>query len=81
MKIETLHVSGYRHVEWARVLLRECLTELKLEVTVEDKEGAYPSPTILVNDVDVTGAPAAQVAACHLHVPTRHRLLLALRNT
>jgi hypothetical protein len=81
MKIEVLHVPECPHVDVARALLRECLAELKLDVTVEDKEGAYPSPTILVNGVDVMGARASQVAACRLDVPTRRRLLLALRNT
>ncbi len=81
MKIEVLHVSGCPHVDAARALLRECMAELKLDVTVDEKEGAFPSPTILVNGVDVMGAPASQVAACRLDVPTRHRLLLALQNT
>ena len=81
MKIEVLHVSACPHVDGARALLRECLAELKLDVPIEDKEGAYPSPTILVNGVDVMGAPVSQSAACRLDVPTRHRLLLALRNT
>lgn len=81
MKIEVLHVSECPNGDAARALLRECLAELKLDVTVEDKVGAYPSPTILVNGVDVMGAPASHVAACRLDVPTRRRLLLALRNT
>jgi len=79
MKIELLHVSKCPNVDAARTLLRECLAELKLDVTVEEKEGAYPSPTILGNGVDVMGAPASQVAACRLDVPTWHRLLSALR--
>lgn len=81
MKIELLHVSDCPHVDGARALLRECLIELQLNVTIEEKEGAYPSPTILVDGIDVMGAPASQVAACRLDVPTRRRLLLALRNT
>lgn len=81
MKIELLHVSGCPHVDAARALLSECLTELRLEVAVEDKEGAYPSPTIRVNRVDVMGAPASHAAACRLDVPTKERLLSALRTT
>jgi hypothetical protein len=80
MKIELLHVSDCPNVDAARALLRECLIELHLNVTIEEKEGAYPSPTILVDGIDVMGAPASQVAACRLDVPTRRRLLLALRN-
>jgi hypothetical protein len=81
MKIELLHVSNCPHVDAARALLSECLTELQLEVAVEDREGAYPSPTILINGVDVMEAPAFMAAACRLDVPTKHRLLVALRNT
>lgn len=81
VKIEVLHVSGCPHVHAARALLIDCLTEVKLDAAVKDKEGAYPSPTILVNGVDVMGAPAFNTAACRLDVPTRHRILLALRNT
>jgi hypothetical protein len=81
MKIEMLHMSECPNVHAARTLLRDCLIELRFNVTVEKKEGAYPSPTILVNGVDIMGAPASQVAACRLAVPTKRRLLLALRST
>ena len=81
MKIELLHVSDCPHVDAARALLSECLSELQLDVAVDDKEGEYPSPTILVNGVDVMGAPAVMAAACRLDVPTKHKLLVALRET
>jgi hypothetical protein len=62
MKIQPLYVSECPNVNVARTLLAECLAELKPAVTVEDKEGAYPSPAILVNGVDVMGGPASQAA-------------------
>ena len=80
MRIELLHVPDCPHADDARALLSECLTELQLEAAVEDKAGAYPSPTILVNGVDVMGAPASMAPACRLDVPTRPRLLRALRD-
>jgi hypothetical protein len=80
MKIELLHVPDCPHVDAARALLSECLTELQLEVPVADKEGAYPSPTILINGIDVMGAPALMAAACRLDIPTKARLLVALRS-
>ena len=79
VEVELRSVAGCPHADAARALLRECLTELQLEAAVEDKVGAYPSPTILVDGEDVMGAPASQAAACRLDVPTRHRLLDALR--
>ena len=80
MKIEVLHVSGCPNVDAARAMLNECLSELQLDLLVEDREGAYPSPTIRVNGVDVMGPPASQAASCRLDVPTKSRLLAALRN-
>ena len=79
MKIELLHVSDCPNVDAARTLLKECLIELQFSVTIIEKEGAYPSPTILINGVDVMGAPASQGAACRLDIPTKHRLVAALR--
>ncbi len=79
VKVELQHVPGCPHADAARVLLRECLAELGLDVPFQDNEGEYPSPTILVNGEDVMGAPASQAAACRLDVPTRQRLLAALR--
>ncbi len=81
MIVELRYVPGCPHTDAARALLAECLTELHLDVAIEEKEGAYPSPTILVNGDDVMGAPASQAAACRLDVPTRQRLLAALRRT
>ena len=81
VEVELRHVAGCPHADAARALLKECLTELKLDVAVLDKEGDYPSPSILVNGEDVMGPPASQAASCRLDVPTRPRLLAALRRT
>jgi len=45
MKIEVVHVSECPHVGAARTLLRNCLIELQLNVTIEEKEGVFgPAP-------------------------------------
>jgi hypothetical protein len=79
LKVELQYVVGCPHADAARALLGECLTELQLDTVVEEKEGDYPSPTILVNGGDVMGAPPSQGSACRLDVPARHQLLAALR--
>jgi hypothetical protein len=81
MKVELRYVPGCPHTDAARMLLAECLTELHLDAVVEEKEGAYPSPSILINGEDVMGAPSSQAAACRLDVPTRQQLLASLRRT
>lgn len=79
IEVELRHLAGCPHTDAARALLHECLTEIQLDVAIEDKEGEYPSPTILVNGEDVMGAPVSQAGACRLDLPTRQRLLFALR--
>jgi hypothetical protein len=66
-------------VDQARRLLGECLSELDLTVEVLEKEGDYPSPTIRVNGRDVMGQPDCEGACCRLDVPTRDRVLDALK--
>jgi hypothetical protein len=79
--IELLHVLDCPHVEQARRLLIACLSELGLDhLRVEDKEGNFPSPSIVVNGRDVMGATVADSASCRLDLPTRERLVVALRD-
>jgi hypothetical protein len=79
MKIELLSVPDCPHVDATRKLLRSCLHELQVEVPVEEKVGAFPSPTILIDGVDVMKNPGVSGAMCRLDVPTHDRLLEALR--
>jgi hypothetical protein len=82
LTVQLLHIPDCPNVEQARRLLMACLSELGLEnLRVEDKVGDFPSPSIIVNGTDVMGAPAAGAASCRLDLPTRERLLIALRHT
>lgn len=78
MKVELLHVPGCPHVASARRLVHECLAELELAAQIEEHEGAYPSPTILVDGRDVMGGSMVVGAACRLDRPTREAILAAL---
>ena len=79
IQVELLRSADCPHVDAARRLLRACLTEVGLPADVEEREGAYPSPTILVNGEDVMERPPTSVASCRLDLPTRERVLEALR--
>jgi hypothetical protein len=46
---------------------------------IDESQGDYPSPSILVNGVDVMGDPGYRVASCRLDVPTRAAILKTLR--
>jgi len=81
MKIELLSVPECPHVEATRGLLRSCLDELGIGARVEERVGAFPSPTVLVDGVDVMQNPGISGAMCRLDVPTRDRVIEALRST
>jgi len=50
----------------------------RLNVAVEEVEGSYSSPTLLINGADVTGHPAVVGPSCRLDVPTEEEILIAL---
>ena len=79
MKIELLHVPGCANLDYARQLLRSTLSELGLDEQIEEEEGAYPSPTILIDGTDIMGRPDATGASCRLDLPMRERLGGALQ--
>jgi hypothetical protein len=75
MRIE-LHCAN---AEPARRLLRRCLAELGIRARVDERIGDFPSPSVVVDGRDVIGRTALTGAACRLDVPTRERVLAALR--
>ncbi len=81
MKVELLLAPGCPNAAAARAVLAASLDQLGLAVAVQERVGEFPSPTVLVDGVDVvTGRTgAAQVRACRLDLPTTSRLLAALQ--
>ncbi len=81
MRVELLTAPGCRNAAAARNTVVTCLSTLALDVAIIDRVGRYPSPTILVDGVDVMrpegGAPTGD--ACRLDLPTTERVLDALR--
>ncbi|WP_162462124.1 alkylmercury lyase family protein [Mycolicibacterium sp. CBMA 234] len=81
MQIEVLTSPGCPNAAAARQTVTDCLAELGMDVPIVDRVGRYPSPTVLVDGVDVmrpeAGAPTGD--ACRLDLPTPQRVLDALR--
>jgi len=81
MRVELLLTPDCPHADAARITVDHCLQQLGIAVPVIERLGDYPSPTLLVDGVDVMndtpGTPRAQ--ACRLDVPTESRVLAALR--
>jgi hypothetical protein len=77
MRVELLHHHGCRHAHAAHQMIEECLRTLAIATPILVRVGDHPSPTILINGIDVM-RPTHAVApgsACRLDVPTRDRLL------
>ena len=83
MNVELLLSPGCPNTAAARAVLAECRDRLGLDIPVRERVGDFPSPTILVDGVDVmtdlTGVAPAR--ACRLDLPTTPRVLAALRRS
>lgn len=81
MRIELLTAPDCPHAAPARQIITDCLTSVGLDLPIIDRVGRYPSPTVLVNGVDVMRPEAAPPVgdACRLDLPTPERVLDALR--
>ena len=81
MRIELLSAPGCPHAAAAKQTITDGLAALGIDVPIIDRVGRYPSPTILVEGVDVMrpGAAAPIADACRLDLPTPQRILDALR--
>ena len=65
MKIELLHIRDCPHVEQTKQLLADCLDEIGLgAIQIDDLEGEFSSPSIMVDGSDVMGEPAVAGACC-----------------
>jgi MerR family regulatory protein len=80
VRIELLVAPDCPHASAARSAVAECLDQLRLDVRVRERVGEYPSPTVLVDGVDVMtdGRGAPRRPACRLDLPTTSRIRAAL---
>jgi hypothetical protein len=81
VRIELLTASGCPNASVARATITDCLRTLGIDAPIIDRVGRFPSPTVLIDGVDVmrpeSGARASD--ACRLDLPTRERVLDALQ--
>jgi hypothetical protein len=81
VRVELLRHDGCPRAAQVRELVEDCVQELGVDAVVTDRVARYPSPSLLVDGVDVMGDPGdgVPVDACRLDVPTRVRVVAALR--
>lgn len=77
--IQLWHVADCPLVDRVRATLQRCLAQRAMSTDVHEREGPCPSPTLLINDIDVvTGALPARDVCCRLDLPTEDQILAAL---
>jgi hypothetical protein len=77
-RIVILQVPGCPMVEGLRETVRRALERCKVRAEIEDLVGDYPSPTLLINGLDVTGSQWADCSVCRLDLPTEDQVIAAL---
>lgn len=79
-RVQILHVPDCPLVDRLRAEVESCLAEVAPLVGVELVEGDHPSPTLVVDGIDVaTGAPVSGEPRCRLDLPTPEQIREALR--
>lgn len=78
-RIELRHVPDCANVEKTRILLRDVVEAVGLDIEIQEREGNYPSPSVLVDGVDVMGDPGFVGGGCRLDLPDRESLETHLR--
>jgi hypothetical protein len=79
-RIELLYVPGCPSLSSLRATVEHCLREAGVDAVVHECEGAFASPTLLIDGVDVvTGTPAQTPGSCRLDLPSRELILAALK--
>jgi hypothetical protein len=81
IRIQLLHVPDCPLVEQVRATLSSSLAKANVQVVIEELEGPYASPTLVIDGVDVTGRSLAAGPACRLDLPTEHQVLSALSSS
>jgi hypothetical protein len=78
IRVQLLHVPDCPLVDRVRATLRTGLTKTTVRVMIEEIEGDYPSPTLLIEGKDVTGRSPVSEPSCRLDLPTEEQVLAAL---
>jgi len=80
MRIELRSSPGCPNAAPVRKLLADCLAELGIVDPVIELVGRYPSPTLLVDGVDVMNHDEDSASeVCRLDLPNHQHVLDALR--
>jgi hypothetical protein len=77
--VQILHVPDCPLLPSARRAVDRVTASLGAHVRVEEVEGAFPSPSMMVDGQDVTGTIARGGAQCRLDLPTDQQIRVSLQ--
>lgn len=79
LTVELWHVPDCPLLDQVRATLRECLAHTGIDVPIQEHQGPYPSPTLVINGVDVaTGTAPGDGVCCRLDLPTHDQIHAAI---
>ena len=79
VRVRLEHVPDCPLVDRVRARLDRALAATGISAVIEDVEGDYPSPTLLINGLDAaTGQPSGGAPRCRLDLPTADQIATAL---
>ena len=78
LRISILHVPDCPQVPRLAAEVQAALRHLGTTAVVEEIEGPYRSPTLLVNGIEIDGYPTGSDPACRIDLPTRKEITAAI---
>jgi len=78
LSIQVLHVRGCPNLDEIRRRVDHSIDKLGVTAVINELEGSYPSPTLVVGGVDVTGRLLGSDPSCRLDLPTEEQILTAI---
>jgi hypothetical protein len=78
MRISIVHIPDCPSAGRMRAEVEAALERTGATAVIEEIEGAYPSPTLLVDGVMVDGFPLGAGPACRIDVPAREQIASAI---
>ena len=77
--VQILHVPDCPLLPSARRAVDRAVASIGVDVCIDEVEGAFPSPSVMVDGEDVTGASVSGGARCRLDLPTEQQVRGALQ--
>lgn len=78
IRIQIRHVPECLNLGEMRALVQQILARSGVHATLEEVEGPYPSPSLVINGSEVTNRPIEHGPSCRLDLPTEEGILAAL---